>query len=170
VGWKSQNELLILGRSDLDYDKDVETRKSVSGTSTFLCGAPIIQLSTKQRIVALTVTEVELIAATSNAQDIMYVRRLLESIDLRVALPMVSEIDNKGAMDLTNSERTRHISQSIPNICCHSLGLPMTFCNNQGFRVLLLHSDLCMIYVAHFCQVYTYHKERWHPEYSEFPR
>ena len=35
-------ELQILGRSDSDYSKDPETRKILSGTSTFLCGAPII--------------------------------------------------------------------------------------------------------------------------------
>jgi len=53
-------------------------------------------------------TEAELIAATSNAQE-----RLIESIDLRVALPMVLEVDNKGAVDLINnfsvSEGTRHM-------------------------------------------------------------
>ena len=82
-------ELQILGRSDSDYAKDPETRKSVSGTSTFLCGAPIIQRSTMQKIVALSVIEAEQIAATSNAQDMMYVKRLLESVGLKVALPMV---------------------------------------------------------------------------------
>jgi len=44
-------KLRILGRSDPDYAKDVETRKSVSGTSTFLCSTPIIQRSTMQKIV-----------------------------------------------------------------------------------------------------------------------
>jgi len=44
-----------------------------------------------------------MIAATSNVQDIMYVKRLLESIDLRVALPMVLEVENKGAVDLINN-------------------------------------------------------------------
>ena len=39
-------KLKILGRSDSDYAKDLETRKSISGTSTFLCGPPIIQCST----------------------------------------------------------------------------------------------------------------------------
>jgi len=45
-------KLRILGRLDLDYAKDAETRKSVSGTSNFLCRAPIIQQSTMQKIVA----------------------------------------------------------------------------------------------------------------------
>ena len=53
-------------------------------------------------------TEEELIAATSNAQE-----RLLESIDLMVALPMALGVDNKGAVDLINNfsecEGTRHM-------------------------------------------------------------
>ena len=56
-----------------------------------------------QKIVALSVTGADMIAATSNVQDIMYVKRLLESIDLRVALPMVLEVENKGAVDLINN-------------------------------------------------------------------
>jgi len=106
-------ELVILGRSDLDYAKVAETRKSVSGNSTFLFGAPIIQHSSMQKIMDLYVIKAESIAATSNAQDMMYVKRLLQSIELRVALPIVLEVDNKGAVDLINnfslSGRSRHM-------------------------------------------------------------
>jgi len=56
-----------------------------------------------QNIVALSVTEAELIAATTTAQDMMYVKRLLESINLRVEMPMILEVDNKGAVDLINN-------------------------------------------------------------------
>jgi len=56
-----------------------------------------------QKIVALSVTVADMIAATSNVQDMMYVKRLLESIDLKVALPMVLEVENKGAVDLINN-------------------------------------------------------------------
>jgi len=66
-----------------------------------------------QKIVALSVTEAELIAATSNAQDMMYVKRLLESVGLKVALPMVLELDNRGTVDLVNNYSvggcTRHM-------------------------------------------------------------
>jgi len=47
-----------------------------------------------QKNVALSVTEAELIAATSNAEDMMYVKRLLESVDLKDELPLVLEYDN----------------------------------------------------------------------------
>jgi hypothetical protein len=106
-------ELIILGRSDSNFAKEPDTWKSVSGNSTFMCGAPVIHRSSMQKIVAVSVTEEELFAATSNAQDMMYVKRLFESIRLRVHLPMILEVDNKGAVDLVNNfsvgGRTRHI-------------------------------------------------------------
>jgi len=85
----------------------------VNGTSTFLCGAPIIQRSTMQKIVALLVREAELIAATTMAQDMIFVKRLLKSINLRVELLMILEGNNKLAVDLINNYsvvcRTHHM-------------------------------------------------------------
>ena len=85
----------------------------MSGTSTFLCVAPIIQQSTVQKIVALPVTEAELITATTMDQNMMYIKRLWESINLRVEMPMILEVENKGAVDLSNNysvgDRTRHM-------------------------------------------------------------
>jgi hypothetical protein len=65
VKWNGDPEfkLVIRGISDSDFAKDPETRKSVSGNSTFLCGAPVIKRITMQIIVALSVTEAELFAA-----------------------------------------------------------------------------------------------------------
>jgi hypothetical protein len=63
----------------------------------------VIQRSSMQKIVALLVTKVELFTATRNAQDMMYVKRFLESIRLRVHLPMILEVDNKGAVDMVNN-------------------------------------------------------------------
>jgi hypothetical protein len=66
-------------------------------------GAPVIQRSTMQIIVALLVTEAELFAATNNAQDILYTKRIIESLRLQVQFPMILDMDNKGAVDLVNS-------------------------------------------------------------------
>ena len=70
-----------------------------------------------QNIVALSVTEAELIVATTTAQDMMYVKRLLESINLRVEMPMILEVDNKGAVDLINNysvgQDTSHGNKAI---------------------------------------------------------
>ena len=109
-------EFVITGHSDSDYAKD-ESRRSVSGYSTFLCGAPISMKSKMQETTTLSVTESELVAAVSAAQDMLYEMRVLESIGLKVQLPMVLEVDNKGVVDLANNwsvgGRTRHISVRV---------------------------------------------------------
>merc|ERR1712038_2212673 len=62
---------------------------------------------------ALSVTEAELFAAVQCAQDMLYIMRLLESMNLKVKKPMILHVDNKGAVDLANNwsvgGRTRHV-------------------------------------------------------------
>jgi hypothetical protein len=106
-------EFVLNGRSDSDYASCKATRRSVSGWAVYLEGAPISAKSSMQKTVALSVTEAELMAAVSCAQDMMYAKRTLESLGLQVQLPMVLEIDNKGTVDLINNwsvgGRTRHV-------------------------------------------------------------
>jgi hypothetical protein len=115
VKWNGDPEfkLVICGILDSDFVKDPETQKSVSGNSTFLCGAPVIERSTMQRIVALLFKEAEFFAATNNAHDMLYTNQIIESLVLHVQLPMILEVDNKSAVDLVNNYsvggRTRHV-------------------------------------------------------------
>lgn len=106
-------EFEIEGISDSDLGKCPVTRRSVSGYSTFLEGAPITVKSTMQRTVALSVTEAETVAAVQCTQDMLYIKRVLEGMDLKVKLPMVLKVDNSGAVDLANNwsagGRTRHM-------------------------------------------------------------
>jgi hypothetical protein len=78
-----------------------------------VCGAPVIQHSTMHIIVALSVTEAELFAATNNAQDMLYTKRIIESLGLQVQLPMILEVENKCAVDLVTNYsvggRTHHV-------------------------------------------------------------
>ena len=103
----------IHGMSDSDYAKDPETRRSVSGYATFLNDAPVTAKSKMQECVTLSVTEAELVAATNCAQDMLYIKKVLESMELQVELPMILYVDNKGAKDLMNNwsigGRTRHV-------------------------------------------------------------
>ena len=58
-------------------------------------------------------TEAELYAAVSTAQDMLYTLNVLLSLESFVELPMVSEVDNMGAVHMANNwsvlGRTRHI-------------------------------------------------------------
>ncbi len=107
-------EFIVSGRSDSDYAKDPERRRSVSGYCTFLCGAPTTMRCRMQGFVTLSVTEAESASATQCAQDMLFVMRVVESMGLKVKKPMILEVDNKGAIDLSHnwsvSGRTRHAS------------------------------------------------------------
>jgi hypothetical protein len=50
-----------------------------------------------QKVVALSLTEAELMLGTECAQDMMYTIWIVESMGLKVEKPMILEIDNKGA-------------------------------------------------------------------------
>ena len=106
-------KLRIAGRSDSDYAANTDDRRSVSGSQVFIEGAPACFRSATQKFVTLSVTESESGAGVSTAQDMMYCYRIVTSLGLKVELPMVLEMDNKGAVDLANNYsvggRTRHV-------------------------------------------------------------
>jgi hypothetical protein len=88
---------------DADYAKDTQTRQSVSGYMIYLEDAPTMHRSATQKTVALSSCKAELNAAVLCMQDRIYQKNTLESIGLKVELPMILEMDNKGAVNLVNS-------------------------------------------------------------------
>ena len=110
-------EFEIYGYSDSDYAKDPVKRRSVSGYSSFLEGCAVNTKSRMQPITALSVTEAELIAATECAQDLVFIKNVLESIGMKVRLPIYLHIDNSGCIDLiynwSAGGPTRHIDNCI---------------------------------------------------------
>ena len=75
--------------------------------------APIATKSKTQSNVTVSVAEAELMAAMECAQTMLFARQILESLQLKVELPMLLEIDCKGTVDLNNNwsvgGRTRHV-------------------------------------------------------------
>jgi hypothetical protein len=65
-------EFIVNGRSDSDFAKAPERQRSVSGYSTFLCGAPVTVKSRMQGCMTPDVTSAELVSSgTQCAQDIV---------------------------------------------------------------------------------------------------
>jgi hypothetical protein len=90
-------EFIISGHSDSDFAKNVKGHKSISGCSTFLCGAPVSIRSKMQDCVMLPLTEAVLVAATQSAHDVLSVIRVLESMEMTVKKSIILEVDNKGS-------------------------------------------------------------------------
>jgi hypothetical protein len=104
---------VILSRADSNYATDTSNRRSTSGYSTFLEDSPISMKSTGQKSVTWSVTEAELSAGSSCAQDLLFAMRVMESLGLKVKKSMILEMDNKGSVDLANNwsvgGRTRYV-------------------------------------------------------------
>jgi hypothetical protein len=70
-----------------------------------------------QKCVTLSVTEAEFVACVEVVQNMLFARRILESLELKVKMPMVVDVDNFGAVDLANSwtaaGHTRHTATRI---------------------------------------------------------
>jgi Reverse transcriptase (RNA-dependent DNA polymerase)/gag-polypeptide of LTR copia-type/Zinc knuckle len=98
--------------SDADYAQDVETRRSTSGTVCKFADGAITWLSQKQKCVALSTTEAEIIAANEAAKDVIWLKRLFYDLMRYSDIPVL-KCDNTGAVKLTRNpefhKRTKHI-------------------------------------------------------------
>jgi hypothetical protein len=76
-------ELVVSSKSDSNFNQCPETRKSVSGNVTKVNGVPVLVKSVMQETMKLSVTEAELDSTTSNAQDMLFVRKIITGIGLK---------------------------------------------------------------------------------------
>jgi hypothetical protein len=103
----------IIGYSDSNFASDKDTRRSVTGFAIYYSGCLVAWKSKMQQCVTLSSTEAEYVACSQCANDMEFVRQILESVKERVDLPMVLYVDNTGAIDLvknySTTGRTKHI-------------------------------------------------------------
>ena len=92
--------MIIEGKPDSNFTTYSETRKSITGFMVFLEGTIIAVKSRMQKIVALSVTKAEIIALVQCVQEMLYVMKVMGSLELKVQKPMIVEVNNKGAVDL----------------------------------------------------------------------
>jgi transposase InsO family protein len=108
-----EEEFILRGLCDSDYAGDRDTRRSVSGYVVYLNDALIAWKSKGQRQVTLSSTEAEYVAIADICIELIFVKMLIESLGLRVKLPIQVQGDNIGAIFLagnsTSGQRTRHI-------------------------------------------------------------
>eukprot|EP00956_Cyclotella_meneghiniana_P000877 scaffold1009_cov67-Cyclotella_meneghiniana.AAC.1 len=99
--------------SDSDYAGDPDSRRSVSGFILYLKGVPISWRSKAQRSVTLSSSEAEWVALSEAVKEIMFVLQLLESMKIKVKLPVTVRVDNVGAIfmskNISTSNRTKHV-------------------------------------------------------------
>ena len=108
---KSENQMEINAYSDSEY-AECKSRKSRTGSMIMICGAPIIWLSKKQPIITLSTVESEYVAATSTAQEVIWITQFFKELGIKYHQPVL-HVDNQGAIIIANDPkhqgRTKHI-------------------------------------------------------------
>ena len=98
---------------DSDYAGDKNTRISVSGYIIYLCRVAISWKSKGQRSVTLSSTAAEYVAISEVVREVLYVKQILEFMEVKIGFPIVVNVDNIGAIYLatnnSSSQRTKHV-------------------------------------------------------------
>ncbi|KAH9101333.1 hypothetical protein LEN26_015722, partial [Aphanomyces euteiches] len=98
---------------DADYANDATTRRSTSGYFLFLNGCLISWKSKLQNIVALSTSEAEYISMSYGLQEALWLKSLLEELELSIKLPIIVYEDNQSTIKMAENsalqQRTKHI-------------------------------------------------------------
>jgi hypothetical protein len=101
------------GASDSTWATDRRHRRSTGGIVFFYAGGAIYYRTRIHPTVAQSSTEAELAFMTDAGKAALYLRSILEELNLEQLCPTDIKVDNRGARQLTNaqqpSRRTRHI-------------------------------------------------------------
>lgn len=103
----------LFGFTDSDYAGDQDDRRSTSGYVFMLGTAAVSWSSKKQPIVTLSTTEAEFIAATACACQAIWLRRILEELQVKQVTATIIFCDNNSAIKLSKNPvlhgRSKHI-------------------------------------------------------------
>lgn len=104
--------MVLEGFTDADMAGDVDTRKSTTGYLYTFAGAAVSWVSKLQKIVALSTTEAEYIAATEACKEMLWIQRFLGELGIKQD-KYVLYCDSQSAIHLAKNpafhSRTKHI-------------------------------------------------------------
>jgi hypothetical protein len=104
---------VVSAYTDADWANNKQDRKSVTGWVVKVNGDTISWCSKKQQNVARSTCEAELYAEAAGAQEVMWVRHLLEELELPVQPQSALYGDNQGTLLISENgvitPRTKHV-------------------------------------------------------------
>jgi hypothetical protein len=116
--WLDDEHFVIEVFADADYNNGTDG-KSVTGFATFLNGQFVSGRSWRQSKVTESTAEAELVAANEAVRDGIWLKQLLESMNLFVQ-PVVLYVDNKSTLQIashpTSHRRTKHLEITLLKI------------------------------------------------------
>ncbi|XP_033513531.1 secreted RxLR effector protein 161-like [Nicotiana tomentosiformis] len=108
-------DLAPIGYTDSDFQSDKDSRKSTSGYVFTLGGGAISWRSIKQSCIVDSTMEVEYVAASKAAKEIVWLRNFLKELNVvpSVQAPIVFYCDNSGGVANSKEARSHRRSKHI---------------------------------------------------------
>jgi hypothetical protein len=111
--WGAATDEMLEAFSDSDYAGDQDDRRSTSGYVFMFSGGAVAWSSKKQPVVSLSTTEAEFISAAHCACQVVWMRRVLETLNCKQVTPTVIYCDNMSTIKLAKNPvmhgRSKHI-------------------------------------------------------------
>ena len=103
----------LVGYSDADFANSTDDRRSITGYTFLLAGAPLSWNTMTQHTTALSTMESEYYAVCKTTQEALYLRMLCEETGISVDKPLIMKEDNKSCISFSKDpgshKRTKHI-------------------------------------------------------------
>eukprot|EP00253_Pinus_taeda_P010976 PITA_10976 len=114
IKYTQVDDFNLIGYSDLDFDGDKETGVSTSGYAMSLGSGAVSWRTRKQSVPTDSTTEVEYVVAAEATKEIVWLRKILEDLQVKQVQPNPLMIDNTSAINLAKNpkfhDRTKHIN------------------------------------------------------------
>ena len=92
---------------DSDWENDKDSRKSVTGFVIFVNGKPLCWVSRAQKTVSLASAHAEYSAVTEVCKEVLYIKHIMEFLEMKPTLPIIIYCDNVGAIFLRNNHESK---------------------------------------------------------------
>ena len=107
------NNLIIQAFTDEDWAESVDDRKSTSGATFYLGGCLVSWLRKKQTSISLSTAEAEYIAAASCCTQVLWMKKILQDLQVQFSEPIPIFCDNTSAISISKNpimhSKTKHI-------------------------------------------------------------
>ena len=97
-GISTDYKIKVMVRTNSDYAKYLDTRRSMTERVVYLNGVQVTFRSSTQKMVRLLTVKAELNVAVMGVQDALFIKHILKSLELKVKLPILERIDNGGGI------------------------------------------------------------------------
>lgn len=135
---------MLNGYSDADLAGDAKSRRSTSGVLVSFGSAPICWRSSLQKVVALSTTEAELVAAVETVREIVWLRKILESVGVENAKQIKLCVDNQSTIMIIQNPRShskiKHVDIKLKYVRerIKGNGIDVKYCESKNQKADML--------------------------------